>query len=240
MIIFNYAIDFQIIFVLTFCVVSQSIFGVGVLLWGTPLLILTGLNYIEVLSLLLPISLSISLMQFLPNVHILDKILIKNTFFYCAPCVATGLFLTLYTQVNVRNFVIIFLILGGLLRLKVINKLINDFSINPKFALGLIGIIHGISNLGGSVLVVWAGFTSNSINYYRALVSGVYSLLALSQLIILLLYTGQLHVSVTYTMFAIALYMITARIAHKKFNYEFFQLLLTLLIFMMVVALLLQ
>jgi len=40
--------------------VVQSLFGVGVLLFGTPLLLLPGHDFADVLAVLLPISISIN------------------------------------------------------------------------------------------------------------------------------------------------------------------------------------
>ena len=41
----------------------QSVFGVGVLLFGTPILLLLGYDFITTLTVLLPVSVSINLIQ---------------------------------------------------------------------------------------------------------------------------------------------------------------------------------
>ena len=41
----------------------QSLFGVGVLLFGTPILLVLGYDFITALTILLPISLTINLLQ---------------------------------------------------------------------------------------------------------------------------------------------------------------------------------
>ena len=51
------------IIVISFLVLVQSIFGIGLLLFGTPTFILLGYSYAETLSILLPNSILISLMQ---------------------------------------------------------------------------------------------------------------------------------------------------------------------------------
>ncbi len=45
--------------------VMQSLFGVGVLLFGTPLLLLAGYPFLQSLLILLPISISINVLQIL-------------------------------------------------------------------------------------------------------------------------------------------------------------------------------
>jgi len=47
--------------------VIQSLFGAGILLFGTPLLLLFGYEFIDVLIVLLPISLAINLMQIIQH-----------------------------------------------------------------------------------------------------------------------------------------------------------------------------
>ena len=54
---------FEIILII-FLVFFQSIFGIGLLLFGTPTFLLLGYNFLEVLSLLLPMSVTISFIQF--------------------------------------------------------------------------------------------------------------------------------------------------------------------------------
>jgi len=45
--------------------VIQSVFGVGVLLFGTPLLLLLGYEFVDALGVLLPVSIAISTLQVL-------------------------------------------------------------------------------------------------------------------------------------------------------------------------------
>ena len=48
---------------LAFCVLIQSIYGVGLLVFGTPILLIWGLDFTKVLGLLLPSSVLRSIMQ---------------------------------------------------------------------------------------------------------------------------------------------------------------------------------
>ena len=56
-------LSFDILIVVAVTTFIQSLFGVGVLLYGTPLLLLLGYNFIHVIIILLPISISINLCQ---------------------------------------------------------------------------------------------------------------------------------------------------------------------------------
>ena len=56
---------FNEILVIITLIIFQSIFGVGLLLFGTPTFLYFNYSFSETLSLLLPISFTISLIQYL-------------------------------------------------------------------------------------------------------------------------------------------------------------------------------
>ncbi len=69
-------------------VIFQSLFGVGLLLFGTPIFLLLGNNFESTLILILPVSITISLLQLIyhknsRNYHILEFKLLLFTFFIC-------------------------------------------------------------------------------------------------------------------------------------------------------------
>ena len=68
-------ISFDIVLIIFFVALLQSIFGVGVLLVGTPVLMLAGYTYFDVLSLTLPTSLIISLSQVVKHYKYINIIL---------------------------------------------------------------------------------------------------------------------------------------------------------------------
>ena len=53
---------FELLIISIFCF-FQSVFGVGLLLLGTPTFLLMGYNFFEVLNILLPYSILISFLQ---------------------------------------------------------------------------------------------------------------------------------------------------------------------------------
>ena len=68
--------------------VVQSIFGVGLLLFGTPTLLLLGYSYSETLWLLLPCSVTISLIQVVNDYKLIEakkSCLSGNTYFSIKP-----------------------------------------------------------------------------------------------------------------------------------------------------------
>ncbi len=67
--------------------VIQSIFGVGVLLFGTPLLLLLGYGFVDALGVLLPVSIAISALQVLRHYEDVDAGFYKNVLIYSIPLV---------------------------------------------------------------------------------------------------------------------------------------------------------
>ena len=51
------------IFLICIFSIFQSIFGIGILILGTPTFLLLGYSYFETLNILLPFSIAISLLQ---------------------------------------------------------------------------------------------------------------------------------------------------------------------------------
>ena len=78
-------VDFLIIIIIiSLFTVVQSLFGIGLLVFGTPTLLLLGYEFTEVLSYLLPPSIVISFCQVYPNIRHIE--LYKfNVFLYLLP-----------------------------------------------------------------------------------------------------------------------------------------------------------
>lgn len=145
---------YEIILFLIFCII-QSVFGVGLLLFGTPTFLMLGYNYFEVLNILLPYSFIISFFQIIYGKAYSDIKYIKNFIFYCLPTLLLGLIL-----INIINEKINFKVLIS--TCLIILAITNIFNFNIKklnfiyfkTSLFIIGFIHGLTNLGGSFLAI--------------------------------------------------------------------------------------
>ena len=84
-----------IFLILLFCVI-QSLFGVGLLLFGTPTFLLMGYAYEDTLVILLPPSTMISFIQTFQGFNLLDTK--KLIFVYSIPMVVLGLILVLILE----------------------------------------------------------------------------------------------------------------------------------------------
>ena len=94
------ALDILIIIVITSFI--QSLFGVGVLLFGTPLLLLVGYEFVDAVVILLPISVSINIIQIAKDYRNVDFNLYKKILIYSIPFVIIFLLTLLQLRLSQR------------------------------------------------------------------------------------------------------------------------------------------
>ena len=73
--------NFDILITIIFTSIFQSIFGTGVLLFGTPILLILGNNFQTALIILLPVSVLINFFQISNNYKTIDQGFYKNLVF---------------------------------------------------------------------------------------------------------------------------------------------------------------
>ena len=149
-------IEFIVILILT---IFQSVFGVGLLLFGTPIFLFIGYNFESTLIVLLPVSISISFLQVISQKKSV-KLLIPEYNIFCLPFLITFLFIAIKYEnlIDVKVYVSTFLIISSIL---ILNKdkliFINQYLLKyRKLCLILIGTIHGSSNMGGGFLSIFS------------------------------------------------------------------------------------
>ena len=185
----------QYYYLIIILIILQSIVGIGVLVVGTPLLLLLNYEIIEIISFLLPISILTSFINFfiikLLNKNKLRFYLDSNIkfffFIYCLP----GIFLGIYFIKNFQayfNFELLvasIILISLLIKFKYENLFKNLSDFYSKIILTLIGVIHGLSNSGGTLLSLF--LISNSEdkkNQLRYKITFYYFFLALLQYLI--------------------------------------------------------
>tara|TARA_Y100001970_G_scaffold110912_1_gene138451 strand:- start:157 stop:882 length:726 start_codon:yes stop_codon:yes gene_type:complete len=145
--------DFVTLTVLIITSIIQSIFGTGVLLFGTPLLLLIGYNFQNSLIILLPTSILISLIQTVRHIKMIDYKFYKKLFIYTIPAIVLFLYLINQNPIKINVFVGLFLIILSLKhKIISINNFFQKIMKFEGFYLLTTGIIHGLTNLGGSLL----------------------------------------------------------------------------------------
>ena len=138
-----------IIFLLS---IIHSIFGIGLLAIGTPLLLLLNYDFLTILKILLPCSFMISLFQILKTKNILnaDKKIIHRSI----PYVFLGALLIYFFNSNINFKLLIGFSILAVLFLKIfikkkLNLLINK---NKTLLISFAGFFHGLTNTGGSLI----------------------------------------------------------------------------------------
>jgi len=218
---------FVIFFILTIFSFIQSIFGVGLLLFGTPSLLLIGYEYHEILNILLPASITISFLQVIKSKENINKS--KKVFiYYCLPILILFTFIVLINKnlINFKLIISIILIFSSLCALNQ-NKIKNLKHIilkNNKIMLITIGFIHGVSNMGGSFLSIFSTITNENKHVSRKNIAYGYLMMGLIQYIILLsIYYHELNFNYFYFfILSILIFYISEniflKISEKKFS----------------------
>ena len=156
---------FEIIIILTLIVI-QSVFGVGLLLFGTPSFLVLGYDFANTINILMPVSISISALQFFKS-KISDKDFINEYNLYCLPFLILFLIIALNFKYlfDFKLLVALLLIFSSIL---ILNK--RRFSSFKKTLFKLkkiiligIGCVHGLTNMGGSFLAIYSTLVSKNI-----------------------------------------------------------------------------
>jgi hypothetical protein len=205
--------------------IVQSIFGVGVLLFGTPLLLLLGYGFVDALGVLLPVSIAISVLQVLRHYEDVDTGFYKNVLIYSIPLVV--LFLVAVTSVKIN----ISLVIGPLLifvALKnfstVIERTLQSVVKYERIYLMAMGLVHGISNLGGSMLTVIIYSKHYPKDKTRVTAAASYATVASCQLATLLSIGSDFTVSfadkISFIQVAVVMFLLTEEMLYNGIDNE--------------------
>lgn len=183
-----YELNYLIFILITILSIFQSIAGVGILVLGTPILILYGFDIVEVMIFLLPLSIINSIVNFLYLFKFrkgikIDVNLGKYFFFICLPSVFVGLFF-LKKFMNYINFnLLICIVIWFVLILSFLNKEKSFSEGLKKIIIFVTGLLHGVTNSGGSLLsLLIIKSYDKDVDYKRFQIIFFYLLLAAFQL----------------------------------------------------------
>jgi len=183
-------VDIMLTIVVT--AIVQSIFGAGVLLFGTPILLLLGYEFIDVLVILLPISLVINGMQIAKDKSHIDQDFYRKIIWLTLPPIAIFLFLVTHLRINIGIVIGVFLILIAVKSfLPAAERLLDKLMKYEKTYFVLMGIVHGVSNLGGSLLTAAVHQQNHPKNVARVTVAVSYATFAVVQLMTLFVFSNQ-------------------------------------------------
>jgi len=178
-------------FLVIILVMIQSVAGVGVLVLGTPTLLLLDISLIETMNYLLPISIITSLvnliiMKLKINSLNYDKSRFILFFIICIPFVFVGLIiLKLVNDLIKIDYLVAIIIILTLIFKKKISLISKNLSLKAnKIILMIIGIIHGLTNSGGTLLSILLININTSKKRSRSEITLFYFFLALIQFVL--------------------------------------------------------
>jgi uncharacterized protein len=232
----------KIIILLIITSAIQSLFGVGVLLFGTPVLLLLGYPFIESLLILLPVSLSINILQISKDYKYVDYKFYKSIVVLTLPFIILFLYFVVKIKVNVSLVIGFFLIVIAVKDYSnVVKKNLNKLLSYNKLFFVLTGIIHGMTNLGGSLLTAKIFNTDMNKSEKRSTVAVSYMTFAIFQIITILLlkYRPNLN-NLYYVLIGMSTYLIVNKFIFQKITSNIYDKLFAIFLFLSGTALILK
>lgn len=180
---------FLVLAIMLFLIIVQSILGAGILIFGVPILMVFGFDYFNIIGLLLPSSMTISILQLLRYRSI------NTDEFKHLPTAILGIIigfiiLTKLKATNILPITIgIIMLMAAFFRTNMFTKRkIEQFLTQNRSKFHFFNaILHGFSNLGGVLLTVYSS-SAYKVKLQSVLCTALFYLVyAASQLIILMM-----------------------------------------------------
>ena len=189
----NVAFDILITVLITAAI--QSIFGVGVLLFGTPILLLLGYGFIKALTVLLPISVAINLLQIASHRTHIDWALFRKILLYTVPFVVACLVLVTETKIKIGLVIGLFLLFVALKDFSPrIDAIVQHLMRYERSYLVVMGVVHGLTNLGGSLLTALVHSKNYDKDTTRVTAAIAYCTFAVFQIVTLAVTAKNVHI----------------------------------------------
>lgn len=231
--------------VVLFCSLVQSLFGVGLLMIGTPLLLLLDVPFRTALWLLLPASATISLLQLVVGPPI-DRVLIRRVGTWALPSLVVGVFVGLngMPALKLDLVIAVMLVASAAIRLneRLAARLRALSASSDSVMLAMIGFVHGLSNMGGAMLTAYAASRHADRHAMRETIAAAYFLFATMQLAVLGIFGGSMFGGVAILMVCTAAmtYLTFGKIAFRSISTTFFNQILTVLMLFMAAMLVMK
>lgn len=145
-----------------------------------------GMSFSATLQLLLPVSLTISLFQ-LKGCHAhVDRSILREIIVFCLPAIGIALWISTRWSLPIEEFVAVLVLIFSLQdRLGFIRRILHQLLKFQRSYVTLMGLVHGASNLGGSMLTALAFGKRLDRNISRATIVAGYTLFAIIQIAVL-------------------------------------------------------
>ena len=203
--------------------VIQSIFGVGVLLFGTPLLLIFGYDFVNTLTILLPISIAINLLQLIKHYQYIDFDFYKKISIYTIPIVVLFLFIGVSNNINIGLLIGIFLLFVALKNSVIkVESFLEKWIKYERSYLVIMGGVHGLTNLGGSLLTAIVHGKNYPKDQARITIAACYATFAIFQLITLFILGLSSDLSygehISFLQIGVVIFLLTEEILYRQIN----------------------
>lgn len=180
----------ELVPIITVLGIVQSIFGMGLLVFGTPTLLLLGVSYAEILGILLPSSIALSCIQILTSKKAFAPHVSTRQIVFVVPFIIFGLAASLAGRLTIRLELVVsvMLLIGAVIRLSTrVQSLVYAWIRKQRMAyLAAMGLLHGLSNMGGSLLAIYASSVTAEKLPLRYVIARFYLVFGVTQLCVLL------------------------------------------------------
>lgn len=223
----------------------QSLFGVGVLLFGTPILLVLGYDFITTLITLLPISLTINLLQVTKDYRQIHLPFYRQILTLSIPSIILCLLLVTARKMNIGSVVGLFLIVAALKSLYApFQRVIESLVRYERTYFVVMGVVHGLTNLGGSLLTALIHSKPYDKDQTRATTAVSYGTFALFQLLTLGLTLGPAAIAtattVSYMAVGVSMFLGTELLLYGKLSTERYRTTFAAFLFLSGTALILK
>tara|TARA_B100000795_G_C22805913_1_gene444893 strand:- start:3388 stop:4131 length:744 start_codon:yes stop_codon:yes gene_type:complete len=191
-------IDTIYIIIFFLIITVQTIVGVGVLVLGTPIMLLFQHTLPGAIEVLLPISILTSLINIFYFKIIkkletfeINKKTTKYFIYLCLPSIFLGTYLlkTLHDFINFKILVSSIILFTLFVKLFSKNNIIIFSNLKKKIFLVIIGLVHGLTNSGGTLLSIFIlSLNNNAKKETRYDITFFYLFLAIFQYLIFIIF----------------------------------------------------
>lgn len=215
--------------------VVQSLYGVGILVFGTPTLLLLGYDFADALIYLLPSSVAISLSQIIGKSWKSAKISL-NLFVVCVPAICLGLYVVLNDFIQLQMEMIIGTILIFFAIIRNVSSVQIFFETILKSNLTLyhfvMGFLHGFSNMGGALLSIMSSSLWQEKQQIRYVTAFYYLIFGLIQILVLIVsgYIEEFYINIYIVPVAIASFWFCGQFIFVRISNPAYQGMITILI----------
>lgn len=210
----------EIMLIVVVTAVIQSIFGAGILLIGTPVLLLLGYDFVDILIVLLPISLALNVMKMTKYHAHIDLELLRKVMWFALPPIAVFLFLVTHVRINIGLIIGPFLLFIAFKSISAnVEQILDRLMAYEKVYLLTVGMVHGTSNLGGSLLTALIHHKHYPKDIARVTIAACYCSFAVVQLLTLAVFSSR---EIDIPLFGNIIYLLVAIVIFELIDETFF------------------